>query len=72
MKKGHTSHDGSPSNLLRNVKLKVYDPDFCEHVLPIYKKNWSNQICAGELAGGKDTCQGDSGGLQKILHHYFF
>ncbi len=25
-------------------------------------KNWNSQICAGEITGGKDTCNGDGGG----------
>ena len=53
---------GSISNQLRNVKMTIYSSSDCNTVYPVAQKNWNAQICAGELAGGKDTCQGDSGG----------
>lgn len=59
---GSTSAGGTTVSKLRNVKLTVYDERNCLNVVNIYPKNWTTQICAGEYLGGKDTCQGDSGG----------
>jgi secreted trypsin-like serine protease len=59
---GTTIQGGSVSNVLKNVKLTLYDPSKCADVLTEASKNWNTQLCAGELAGYKDTCQGDSGG----------
>jgi len=55
---GATVYKGSRSDLLRQVNLTVYDGAQCN-----YKStNWITQICAGDIAGRKSTCQGDSGG----------
>lgn len=59
---GTTSEGGEISYQLKNAKITVYDSGSCENVLPSFTKNWNSQICAGELEGGVDTCQGDSGG----------
>ena len=48
-------------NTLRNVKLTIYDSSACKGVAFEDITDWSGLVCAGELAGGKDTCQGDSG-----------
>ncbi len=50
------------SNILKNVKLTLYPASKCNAVSPLIMKNWQAQICAGDVAGGKDSCQGDSGG----------
>ena len=55
------------SDLLNNVKLKVYNSSACSNVYPAMIKNWNTQICAGDINGGKDTCQGDSGGPLYVL-----
>ena len=45
--------------MLNNVKLTVYDgATYCGKYS---STNWGKQICVGENAGGKSTCQGDSG-----------
>lgn len=59
---GTTQQGGAVSTRLRNVRLTIYDHRRCDDVLPQAVKNWHSQLCAGELAGGRDTCQGDSGG----------
>ncbi len=55
---GATSEGGSISRQLQNVKLNIYSPSYCGNVQPSMPKNWLQQICAGEINGGKDTCQG--------------
>jgi len=59
---GTTSYGGYISIDLRNVKITLYPSSQCDLVYPSVTKNWNAQICAGEMSGGKDSCQGDSGG----------
>uniref|UniRef100_T1IV59 Peptidase S1 domain-containing protein n=1 Tax=Strigamia maritima TaxID=126957 RepID=T1IV59_STRMM len=55
---GKTTNDGSYSNQLQEVKLRVENNSLCQanYVNTIT----SEMICAGN--GNKDSCQGDSGG----------
>ncbi|OWR44001.1 seminal fluid protein CSSFP025 [Danaus plexippus plexippus] len=61
------------SNELQKVSLTLLENDFC-NVLLKTKRNrlWmdgftADQLCAGELRGGKDTCQGDSGSPLQVV-----
>ncbi|KAL4721396.1 hypothetical protein ACJJTC_004650 [Scirpophaga incertulas] len=54
------------SKELQKVSLSLLDNRFCDRILEhIKNRHWHgfvpSQMCAGELRGGKDTCQGDSG-----------
>ncbi|XP_063836138.1 serine protease snake-like isoform X1 [Ostrinia nubilalis] len=54
------------SNELQKVSLTLFENDDCDNLLAnIRNRLWRGfmytQMCAGELRGGKDTCQGDSG-----------
>nr|AEW46877.1 seminal fluid protein CSSFP027 [Chilo suppressalis] len=51
---------------LQKVSLSLLDNTFCDPLLEwSWNRNWKGfvpeQMCAGELRGGRDTCQGDSG-----------
>ncbi|CAH0730892.1 unnamed protein product, partial [Brenthis ino] len=61
-----------PTYELQKVSLSLLKNDFCEVLLEdTHNRNWNgfieSQMCAGELRGGKDTCQGDSGSPLQIV-----
>ena len=53
------------SSKLYNVRLFYYPEIYCQNVFTSLTKNWNSQICAGILAGGKDSCQG----IHQIFSH---
>lgn len=56
---GTLTEGGSTPDVLYNVKLSVLNSSEC-HNYPNYIAE--SQVCAGNVSGGQDTCQGDSGG----------
>ncbi|CAF0835420.1 unnamed protein product [Brachionus calyciflorus] len=59
--------DTRPSDQLNNVALNIYYSNECDRIYPELIKNWSKQMCAGDVKNIKDTCQGDSGGPLFVL-----
>lgn len=57
---GSTSFGGRPSTTLKQVVLPILETS--QWPCNIYVTYAQGQLCAGELAGGLDTCQADSGG----------
>ncbi|CAF1577367.1 unnamed protein product [Adineta steineri] len=57
---GSTYFGGNPSTTLKQVVLPILDVN--KWPCNIYITYAPGQICAGELSGGADTCQADSGG----------
>jgi hypothetical protein len=47
--KGTTKENGLTSDLLLNVKLTVYNSTSCKNVATTAEKNWSAQVCAGNI-----------------------
>jgi secreted trypsin-like serine protease len=64
---GNTREGGAQSDVLREVAVPVIANTQCKS-MPRYERVTDNMICAGLVAGSKDSCQGDSGGplFQKI------
>lgn len=58
---GRTSEDGEVSNTLQQVEIQVIGYDRCRMMLPgvIFRET---HVCAGVSEGGRDSCEGDSGG----------
>ena len=56
---GVTEESGNLSKVLRKVTVSSINRDTCKKT---YDWITAGQICAGVLEGGKDSCQGDSGG----------
>ncbi|GAX09771.1 hypothetical protein FisN_11Lh255 [Fistulifera solaris] len=60
---GKTSETGVLSFTLQQVQVTVQDYEVCQTMPNMNILGDRNtQICAGELVGGKDSCDGDSGG----------
>lgn len=59
---GSTYYNGPASSLLQNVKLTIYNNTNCNNVFKSLRKDWNLELCAGDLTGNKDTCNGDGGG----------
>ncbi|CAF1039710.1 unnamed protein product [Adineta steineri] len=57
---GSTKFGGQPSTALKQVILPILETT--KWPCNIYVTYAQGQICAGELSGGSDTCQADSGG----------
>ncbi|KRX99150.1 Serine protease 30 [Trichinella pseudospiralis] len=54
---GDTRENGSTSDTLKQVDVKIMKPGTCANV-----RSDVITFCAGVMEGGKDSCQGDSGG----------
>ncbi|XP_047532757.1 serine protease snake-like [Vanessa atalanta] len=67
---GYTEH-GRLSNHLQAAVVDFIETPLCDLILQnIRNRNWDgfrdHQLCAGNLSGGIDTCQGDSGGTVQV------
>jgi len=58
---GHTQYSGKESKQLQQVKVDIINREKCRSMYSTTEIT-DNMICAGTEEGGKDACQGDSGG----------
>lgn len=68
---GKLSYGGMMPNILQTVKLPIIANDKCQKMFADaghYKFIGSNFVCAGYPQGGKDSCEGDSGGPLMMEH----
>jgi prostasin len=68
---GFTEVGGNTADILQKVELSIIDNKRCNELYndPENYDIDGTQICAGELAGGKDTCGGDSGGQFNFIKY---
>jgi len=59
---GRLSSGGLLPNQLRAVKVGIISREECDNAYAAFGGITENMICAGVPGGGKDACQGDSGG----------
>ncbi|XP_077515747.1 clotting factor G beta subunit-like [Amblyomma americanum] len=59
---GRTTYGGESSKQLREVALPIVSNKACAKVFKDVLKIRDEMICAGDINGTKDACQGDSGG----------
>jgi secreted trypsin-like serine protease len=59
---GRTSEGGAQSKVLRMVTLDIHGVGGACNAVTAYTGVTNNEICIGNLAGGQDSCNSDSGG----------
>ena len=60
---GLESEGGDASDILREVLIPVIPDDTCDALGGFYDRfDRTTMVCGGYLAGGRDACNGDSGG----------
>ncbi|XP_050518673.1 trypsin-1-like [Diabrotica virgifera virgifera] len=60
---GVTEEGGTTSSdILLEINIKIVDRQTCKKLLEEQSEVTERMICAGDLKGGVDTCQNDSGG----------
>ena len=62
---GYTREGGTVSRVLRKVDVPIVSKEKCDIAYP--GDITETMVCAGLDEGGKDSCQGDSGGKTKII-----
>ncbi len=55
---GSAKPGGIGERLLHEVQIFVQPVSECSRVSSKVPKDWRSQMCAGDLKGGRDTCQG--------------
>ena len=66
---GKTSFGGSPSEVLLDVNLPIWEKEECERVFQIRRDpiDYEYQFCAGPQDGGEDACDVNT----KYYYSYF-
>ena len=70
---GRLQEYGESSRVLREVSVKIISNEVCSYMYQPIEVT-GNMLCAGDAKGGKDACQGDSGGSLNVnmvrIHFY--
>ncbi|KAK0161454.1 hypothetical protein PV327_009923 [Microctonus hyperodae] len=69
---GALSESGPASNVLRSVTVPILSNAECRATKYPSRRITDNMICAGFIEGGKDSCQGDSGGVLHVASENCF
>lgn len=59
---GNTKNADESTNIIRGVTLPYIETEECNEMYREFGSLTPRMICAGYVEGGKDSCQGDSGG----------
>jgi len=62
---GRLQEYGESSRVLREVSVKIISNEVCSYMYQPIEVT-GNMLCAGDAKGGKDACQGDSGGSLNV------
>lgn len=65
---GNSKVGGPVSNTLHEAAVPIVSRDDCNKPQSYSGVISTEMICAGYHKGGKDTCEGDSGGKRQCFH----